>query len=149
MLNLIWDVIKWCLLGPRLKLTIRPNVFYKDGEIVSREKWKDGTEVMTPSLYYRIEVINRGNRPTTIMRISATIKGYYSQDKTPASLISEAFTPHSGNKLPYVLKPGEVWSCRHDQSNMMQQLEVLGASHPMLKLYVSHQDKPIIKEMPV
>ncbi len=149
MLDLLWDIIKWLRNGPRVKLTIRPNTIYKDGGIVSREKLKDDIEVMTPSCYYHVEVINRGNLPTTIKKITATITGFYPKDSNPSSIVSEAFTPHFGNKLPYVLKPGEIWSCRHDQEHMMQHSQILRASRIKFKLYVSHRNKPIIKEMTV
>lgn len=144
----IWDIVKWMKSGPKLKMIIKPDARYKDARIISRERKADGSEEVTAALYYHIEVINRGNLPTTIMYISEEAEGLYSNEKIPIKLTTgaEAFMPHFGNKLPYILKPGEVWSCRIEKEHIMNTFKI---AQPWLVLHVSHRNKPIIRKIPV
>jgi hypothetical protein len=103
---LLWDILKWLQSGPRIKSRISLNIHYDDGKVTSKEKNEYG-EVTHHEEYCHIELVNIGTMPTTIMEISATNKknGSY-------GVAQPAFTTHFGKKLPHVISPGEVWSCR-------------------------------------
>lgn len=138
---LVWDCIKWFRSGARLRCMVRPNAFYQDSEVVPLENSPDGARaVMKDSIH--IELTNVGALPTTIMSISA---------RRPmdsggwAGNGGSAFVEHWGKKLPYMIAPGDVWSCRGDQ----EQLFRLPGSAPLeILIAVSHLAKPIVRKIP-
>ena len=142
---LMWDILKWVKDGPRLKLSVRPNTFYNDGEVLSIEKHENG-ESKTLASYYHIEIVNRGTLPTTLLGIEASTRPVgifklFNRKKMIVSQASPAFTPHYGKNMPYIINPGEVWSCRIRMSRIKNNGDV---GWPKLFVYISHKDKPIV-----
>ena len=147
-LVLLWDILKWFRDGPRLKVRVRPNTFYEDGEIVDVEKTEHG-EFTSYAVYYHIEITNVGTQPTTLLDIEATTKPLGIERierikrKSKRFLIScseKAFTPHFGKSLPQVLKPGEVWSCRLNENSV---ISISQAGQPKIALSVAHLNNPV------
>jgi len=97
-----FNIVKWMLERPRLRIRIVPTC-YADGEVLKVEKTEHG-EVTTLADYYHVEIVNVGERATTIMGVEAKagFSGY----------AGSAFLPHDDKKVPYAIGPGDVWSCR-------------------------------------
>jgi hypothetical protein len=151
-LSLLFNLMKWVRERARLSVRIIPTV-YEDGGFSKVEKTPHG-EVSTPILYYHIEVINVGERPTTIMGVSATTRDTF-WDKVLRStktfdgeigIVGSVFSPHYGKHLPYVIGPGEVWSCRVPISRVddLQQ-----GGRPKLALTATCRQKPILIPFPL
>ena len=137
-LVLLWDVVKWLNSGASLKSRMVLNTHYDDGEVKKREKTEHG-ETITYESYCHVEVVNTGSLPTTVMGIRAT----HSKNKSgmQISVIQQTFTEHFGKKLPYVLGPGEVWSCRLP---MDRYWTLFKHGTPEVRLSVSTRSKPVV-----
>ena len=136
---LIWDVVKWARSTAIVRLVVRANTWYPDSEVVREESTDHGTSQELKS-YLHIELSNVGSMPTTIMGIEA-------QKALKRGTVSQSgptFVPHYGNKLPYVLRPGEVWSCRADQDILFR---LPGQAPLELLVYLSHKAKPMRKRI--
>jgi len=137
-LVLLWDIVKWFTSGAKVKYRYACNIHYNDGRVISVEKINEDHTVTEYAEYCHIELINNGTSPTTIMTILATHK-YKKGMKL--SMGKEGFVEHFGNKLPYVLRVGEIWSCRLE----MKELEKLSKyGKPEVHVSLSHKDKPHI-----
>ncbi|MBI3222025.1 MAG: hypothetical protein HYZ46_02875 [Nitrosomonadales bacterium] len=134
----LWDVAKWFKSGPKIRQRIQPDIFYPDSKVLSVEKSGNG-ESKELAAYCHIELVNTGTLPTTIMGISATHKrnGKFGQ----MSFDNQSFTPHYGKTLPYVLSPGEVWSCRLEMSGLHKLAEW---GRPYIEVTVSHKRSPVV-----
>jgi hypothetical protein len=128
-LTLLFNVWKYSRERARLRVCIVPTV-YPDGGYSRTEKTGHG-EISYQIVYYHIEIINAGERPTTIMGVSATtqVSGITERLSPPwlwkraiVGLVGGVFAPHDGKRLPYVLGPGSAWSCRVrvDQINQLR-----------------------------
>lgn len=132
-----WDVAKWFNAGPRLKINIRSYVGYPDSRVISTQATETGT-MQELAEYCHIEIINTGDRPTTLI----TIEGAHEQSKRDVKLYSSSacFTGHYGKNLPLVLGPGEMWSCRLEMNDIHRLAEY---GQPVIKLQTSHKEHPI------
>ena len=137
-LVLMWDVAKWLKTGPKIRKRIQLNTGYLDSKVLSVEKLENG-ESKKLAVYCHIELVNTGTSPTTIMGIMATHVN--ARQEGQMSVTSQRFLPHYGNTLPYVLSPGEVWSCRLEMSDLYRSAE---RGTPYIEVSVSHKRKPII-----
>jgi hypothetical protein len=137
-LVLLWDVVKWLNSGANLKSRMVLNTHYDDGKVKEREKTEHG-ETITYETYCHVEVVNTGSLPTTVMGIRAT----HSKNKSgmQMSVTQQVFTEHFGKKLPHVLGPGEVWSCRLP---MDRYLNLFEHGTPEIRLGVSTKSKPVV-----
>jgi hypothetical protein len=121
-LTFAFSVWKWASERAKLRIRIVETV-YEDGGYSKVEKTETGGEMSTPNVYYHIEVINVGERPTTIMGVSATskrtfVEGALWRGKSYIGYWGKGFTPHYGKNLPHVIGQGEVWSCRILKENI-------------------------------
>lgn len=136
---LVWDVIKWLRNAAIIRFVARPNVWYPDSEVIPLLNSPNGASG-TVKEYIHIELTNTGTLPTTIMHIGARRRwkqGEVGQD-------GSAFKEHYGSVLPYILKPGEVWSCRADQDKLFR----LPGDRPLeIVVRASHRVRPIIKRV--
>lgn len=113
----LFDLVKWFRSRARLRVVVAPKTIYEDGGFSGVEKTAFG-EARSCISYYHIEVINMGELPTTIVGIKATTRALgrwrrsakINGDETSYS--AQAFIPHFGERLPHVLGPGQMWSCR-------------------------------------
>jgi len=137
-LVLIWDLIKWLRSGANIKVRYRLNTYYPDGRVIKTEKLENG-ESKELAGYCHIELINKGTLPTTIMDILAShTKG---KDGHLFTSTSQRFTPHFGKKIPSVLNPGEVCSCRLEMEDLYKLKE---RGNPYIEVYFSHREKPVV-----
>lgn len=137
-LVLLWDVLKWVRSGPRLKTRVALNIHYGDGKVISKEKIDNG-DIVTYEQYCHIELVNVGDMPTTVMGISCTHKE--KRGFGQAGLTQQAFTEHYGKKLPHVINPGEVWSCRLPMGHYKS---ILQHGTPEIQVHLSHLKKPLV-----
>lgn len=137
-LVLLWDVMKWLQDGPRIRKRIALNVHYDDGKVTSKEETENGL-VTTYEEYCHIELINVGRMPTTVMGISATHKK--KRNSFQFGTTQQAFTEHFGKKLPHVISPGEVWSCRLPMSHYHS---ISKYGRPEIHVNLSHLKSPLI-----
>jgi hypothetical protein len=137
-LVLLWDVAKWLKAGPVIRVRIQLDTWYPDGKVIKVEKIEHG-EMKELAEYCHIELVNVGKLPTTVMGIEGSHQAKSGRMKT--SLSSQSFTPHYGKQLPYVLPPGEVWSCRFEMVNLLRLLE---QDKPYIEVHLSHNNKPLM-----
>ena len=136
-----WDVVKWLRSKAVIRLTAKPNAWYSDSEVVNETKFEGGiSRELKP--YIHIELANVGSMPTTIMHIEAV----RSWKEGQVGQSGPGFQEHFGMKLPYVLHPGEVWSCRADQ-NKLYNLPGEGALE--IKVVASHKPRPLVKKLKI
>ncbi len=136
---LLWDFFKWKTSGPKIKSRLALNVHYDDGKVISTET-KNNVTTQEYEEYCHIELINTGDLPTTIMSVSATHQPT-KKSKIIHGAFHPAFTAHQGKKLPHVLPPGEVWSCR---LGMGHYESIFKQNTPEIHVVLSHRDKPLI-----
>ena len=137
-LVLLWDVAKWLQSGANVKSRIVLNAYYDDAKVLEREKLENG-ERITLEEYCHVELVNVGSLPTTIMGVRATHSK--SKQGPQLTIFQEVFTEHYGKKLPHVLSPGEVWSCRLP---MDRYLTIFQHGTPEIRVSVSHKPKPLV-----
>ncbi len=106
-LALGWDILKWFRDGARLKVSIRPNTYYEDGEALSVENHDNGTSEELAS-YYHIEIVNRGNLPTTLLGVEGSTKSIglsklFDRKKAVIGIGVPRFIPHFGKKYQVLL----------------------------------------------
>ena len=133
---LLWDFIKWTKSGPRIKATAKMPTHYPDAEIISTEETENGT-VTTYKEYCHVEVINSGNLPTTIISLCTT---HIKTKKHKFIAGNDRYSPHHGKTLPYVLGPGEMWSCRVE-TDIVNNMKQNGT--PIIEVRLSHIDNPL------
>ncbi len=134
----LWDVAKWFKSGPKIRQRIQLNTFYPDSKVLSVEKLENG-ESKELAAYCHDELVNTGTLPTTIMGISATHT--YDGKIGQISFDNQRFIPHYGKALPYVLPPGEVWSCRLEMADLHKLAEW---GRPYIEVTVSHKRSPVV-----
>ena len=151
-----FELWKWVNSRARLRITIAPNTWYPDSDVLKVTKTEHGEQRELRS-YFHIEVSNIGAMPTTILSIEATtahinpferwIENRKSRHfRGVISYAGGAFTPHEGKKLPHVLGPGEVWSCRVGEDGVYSLLQ---GGTPKLALRIGSLSKPIYKPFPL
>ena len=137
---LIWDVVKWSRDRPRVRISARMPVAYSDSERI--ETKTPGGEVATElRSYCHIEIINKGNMPTTIISVCCSSK--------PGKIVIEHsnhnITIHDGNKLPHVLGAGQLWSCRIPESAVQNIANQHSGAY--VKVRLSHKNRSIYTEV--
>lgn len=138
----VWDIVKWRKHGPKLRLSVRPNSIYLDSKVYEGEQDENGVTEGYLKSYIHIEIVNTGTLPTTIMNISSSQK-MDNGGTLGTSLVG--FQVHFGKALPYLITPGDIWSCRLEQRD---QLNNRSKSPLEICVDVSHLLKPLIKEVP-
>lgn len=140
---LVWDVIKWLKLGPKIKTTVRPKVRYPDSKVLSTRIEPDGTTIQELASYCHVEIANVGDRATTILSIEVTHTDVLHNGTIGMSSVGFQF--HNGVTLPRKLDPGDSVSARLDMAVIDQMLQ-RGA--PVLELQVAHLARPIKFRIP-
>lgn len=151
-----FELWKWIHSRALLKVTIRPRVYYDDGEVLRVEQLPNGVSRELQS-YFHIEIANSGELPTTLLSVFATTESTnilerllntLRRDKPrfALSMAQDAFTPHFGKKLPLLLGPGEVWSCRIDEPRVYSLTQ---GGVPKLAISAACLAKPLHKVFPL
>lgn len=135
---LLWDIAKWIKTGPIIRERIKVDTSYPDGKVLGVEKTENG-EARELATYCHIELVNTGTLPTTIMGICAS--HIDNQNLGQMEVTNQRFLPHYEKFLPYILTPGEVWSCRLEMSDI-HRLAERGKSY--IEVTLSHRRKPIV-----
>lgn len=73
------------------------------------------------------------------MTISATQKA--NKNKIQRGVTQQAFAEHFGMKLPHVISPGEIWSCRLPMSRYQSMLK---NGIPEIHVGLSHLNQPLV-----
>ena len=95
----IWDIVKWRLSGPRLRLSLRPGM-----KSINIPEFEDKTIIIA-------EVVNFGDRPTTITHLSFSY--YNSRWNLLTKRGTKSFiigTPNPWYRIPFELRQGTSWS---------------------------------------
>lgn len=137
-LVLIWDIVKWMKSGAKVRSTVIFNMHYDDAKLISENEVDGGGVDREYEEYCHIEFTNIGTLPTTLMGIQVESKDRI-HGKGTVSILSLAFTPHWGKKLPFVLMPGEIWSCRIEMDRYRKVMEY---GKPEFKANFSHLKAP-------
>ena len=130
---LVWDVVKWSRDKPRVRISTSMPVSYWDSESIE-ETTLDGKVVEKLKSYCHIEIINRGNVPTTIVSVCCS-------NKPGEGMVEHSnhdIFIHDGNRLPHVLGAGQLWSCRIPESGVKN----ISRQHKdaYVKVRLSHRD---------
>jgi len=140
---LAWNVYNTFLSAPKIKIRHKVNTTYPDARVVSTEVLENG-ERNTLASYCHIELVNVGRVSATIINIEST--NSRKKKARAVTAYSETFLPHSEKKLPVLLSPGEVWSCRHE---MIYLHNVAKHGKPEIRVSVSYKEKPIIVRLKI
>lgn len=132
---LIWDIYKWRTRGPRLKVSVSPNM------LVMGDPRREG------KTWVSITVTNVGDRPTTIKGVG--MKHYRSRWlrlRNKADRAGVFPNPNDSYPLPRVLNPGEEWcglipQARDDLGIDLAALSRTG--HLLISLSQSHSSREI------
>lgn len=135
---LIWDVVKWRMSGPRLRVTVSPNMEFL------------GPEIRDSSRYVIVNVVNTGDRPTTLTHLCL---GYFDSrfQRLKTKLLRKPkrlwyfSDPGATSPLPHVLNPGMEWKGKVNQSEKLndRKLEELAkAGHLVCQISHSCAKKP-------
>ena len=111
-LAVIWNIVLAIRSGARVHVSANPNMkIYPPGPPASRD-----------NTYINVAAVNRGNSPTTITQFC----GYYTKSfwyllrgKKQEFVIN--IDPAIGKPVPYVLNPGEEWSCMTAQKRIQEE----------------------------
>lgn len=98
---IVWDVIKWKTDGPRLEVSVNPNM----------QAIHPITKALDPRQLIQVRVANRGSRParvTTLVGLSFKSRIHRLLGK-PAGGAFFIRQPESSEPLPVTLAPGDVW----------------------------------------
>jgi hypothetical protein len=136
----LWDIYKWRTAGPKIRMTVQT-----DMEAINMTEHQGKTLL-------RIDVINYGDRPTTITNvIFACYSSAWAQIRKNASKVFVIPRPSTAQPLPFELKPGCVWTGIGIQDEKLEQ----AARSSRLFCFVchSHRNRPLkqrvaIKERP-
>lgn len=151
-----FELWKWVRSRAWLRVTIQSGVYFDDGEVLRVEKLPYGESRELQS-YFHIEIANSGELPTTLLSVFATTESTNilerllntlssGKPKFVLSMAQEAFTPHFGKKLPLLLGPGEVWSCRIDEPRVYSLIQ---GGVPKLAINAACYAKPLHKAFPL
>jgi hypothetical protein len=95
----LWDIYKWQTSGPKLRVTIKPNM-----ETINVPEY-DGKKLLI------FEVANCGDRPTTITNILfVRYNSTWARLRQRASNTFFIKNPNPRQPLPCEIKPGNIWT---------------------------------------
>ena len=112
---IVWDVIKWKKDGPRLKVSVSPNM----------QVFDHGTRQLDPRQIIQVRVVNIGTRPARV----TSLLGWPFKSRLhrllgkPAGEGFLVLNPEFSVSLPVTLAPGEEW---HGYIDRKGALEVAG-----------------------
>ena len=94
-----WDIVKWRLSGPRLRLTIRPGM-----KSINIPEYEGKTIILA-------QVVNFGDGPTTITHLAFSF--YRNRWNALIKRAGQSFivpNPNPWQKIPFELRQGTSWS---------------------------------------
>ena len=127
---LIWDIIKWRLTGPKLRLTVTSGMI-----AINMPEYKGKKMILA-------EVVNYGNRPTTITNLGLFFfRGWWSRLKRKPDQSFIVATPSRTHPIPYELKQGTTWKGILMQDEDVEKMVREGFL--ICALYHSHRKRPL------
>jgi len=127
---LIWDIYKWKTSGPRIKFEVRPNTLVM------------GDPAREDKKFISANATNVGDRPTTITNLVLQhYNSYFNMLRHKPSTSMVVDMPSTGQPLPYILQPGQVWQGLAIQDDNLEELSKDG--YLVCGLCHSHSDKEI------
>jgi hypothetical protein len=127
---LVWDVVKWRLAGPRLRLTVTSGM-----ESINIPEY-EGKMLMNA------QVVNRGDRSTTITNLGFLYyKNVWNRLRNRPDRSFIIGTPNTRQPLQYELKPGVTWSGIAIQTDEVEKMAHDG--YLTCAVYHSHQNRPV------
>ena len=125
----IWDIIKWRLAGPRLRLTVRSGM-----KSFNLPEYEGKTLIMA-------DVVNCGDRPTTITHLCfvhyRTFWGRF-RNRSETNL----WIPNPGRvQLTFELNPGTSWTGVTIQTPELEKITSEG--HLICAVYHTHTVRPV------
>jgi hypothetical protein len=138
----IWDVIKWKLAGPKLRLRVNCNM-----KTMNMPLYEGRTLIVA-------DVVNCGDRSTTITHlgfryyrnlwdrvVGALFRRILKQDRTEIVILD----PNPSLSLPHELQPGKMWDGLADQEEL---LEGIGTNRYILcDIYHTHRKRPLTRRV--
>lgn len=137
----IWDIYKWKTQGPKLKVTISPNM------VVIGDQRREGKR------WVSILVTNIGDRPTTIKGVGMEYyQSWWLRFRNKADKAVIFPNPNDSYPLPHFLNPGEEWrgliaQARDDLGIDLTTLSRSG--HLLIWLSHSHSSREIKKRLEI
>lgn len=132
---LVWDVVKWRISGPRLRVVVQTQL-----RLV-------GNGQLDPVTYLGVRVTNYGDRPTTLLSLGALVYkndwlAFIQRDRPDIGLI---FPEGPGVPLlPLVLEPGQQWQGLVNQETLVPMAQ---KKCVMVAIHHSHSAKPAIRRL--
>ena len=129
---LAWDVVKWRMSGPRLRITVQVNLMFV------------GNGKLDPTRYVGAQVTNCGDRPTTLQSFGAFIykNDWLASVQSNRPDICMIFPEgHGVQTLPLLLEPGQQWRGLIEQSAVES---IAREKCLMIAIYHSHSPKPAL-----
>ncbi len=129
-LALAWNIVRTWRSGPRIYLNTKPDMALLPETPATRNK-----------IYIAVTAVNRGNATTTI----TNLHGYHStafwdhNKKQRQNFVIPTYEDF-GNRIPYVLKPGEDWHYLIDQSAMQ---EKFGSGYLSIAVTHNQRNRPV------
>ena len=137
----IWDIYKWKTQGPKLKVTVSPNM------VVMGDPTREG------KTWVSISVTNVGDRPTTIKGVGMEhYQSRWLRLKSTADKAAVFPNPNDNYPLPRILNPGEEWRGLIPQARDDLGIDLAALSrsgHLMIWLSHSHSSRAIKKRLEV
>ena len=137
-LAIAWDVYKWMTRGPKLRVTVSPNM----------KMLPDPRRVPTdPNVYVLVRVANVGTSKTTITHLGvSSYKSIWKQIIRRPETQGIVLRQHPlSNPIPKVLDVGEEWTGVIVRN---QELVDLGKNHRLFScVYHSSSDQPALKRI--
>lgn len=131
---LLWDIYKWKSSGAKIYLSV----------LIELHRFPTKED-----RFIRVTATNTGDRPTTISVFGFLYyENWFSFAKSFLPLIQgkpDKFFSHDSYNLPYVLKPGDLWTSRPIEDKKIQEMAKEGLL--VFAIYASHTEKPTIKRV--
>jgi hypothetical protein len=132
----VWDIIKWRLAGPKLRLTIRSSM-----KTINVPEYEGKTLLIA-------EVVNYGDRPTTITLLTFFYyRNRWNWLRNQADQKTAVMVPNTRQSIPFELRPGNSWSGFAIQDKAMENAETLEKmareGYLFCAIYHSHSTRPL------
>src|ERR1019366_3053753 len=126
---LLWDFYKWKTAGPRLKLTVSPNMqMIPDPD--------------PDALYIMATVQNQGTAGTTITGMCfATYRSWWTRIRLKPSTQFLVVTPSTTRPVPFKIEVGTEWLGMAIQDKELEQM--IGAGNLWCNVYHSWSKRPV------
>jgi hypothetical protein len=126
----IWDIVKWRLSGPRLRLRIRPGM-----ESINIPQFEGKTIILA-------EVINSGDRPTTITHLSFSFyRDWWNALMKRPDKSFIVSNPNPWLTIPFELRQGTSWSGYAIQTEDMEKMATEGYLFGFV--HHTHSERPV------